>query len=96
MTESRLNRGAALLLLCLISAIPMVVDQFHNHTDSAVHHDCPVYQWESVFHSTSTVLFLLMVVLIAVRFDAAPGFTTVLPAFRQLFLRRAPPYTHSR
>jgi len=90
------NRLPALVLLFLIAAVPMVVDHFHNHTDSAVHHDCPVYQWESSFHFTFTALFLFIVVLATVRFSAGPHIPAVLPAFHRHFQRRAPPAGHSR
>lgn len=40
-----------LFLILLIACLPAVIHHFHNHSDFDVHHDCPVFQWESGFVS---------------------------------------------
>ncbi len=58
-----IRHNTALCIILLLAAIPIGINQFHNHEDAHVHHDCPVHQWESTFVAIYVLLFCLLVFL---------------------------------
>lgn len=90
-----MKKITALCLILLLATILVGIHHFHNHKDIHVHHDCPVFQWESTFVAMYVLLFCFLVSLTKQYINDPDTYGQVYFVPRRGYNRRAPPLSHS-